>query len=227
MRINRIFNSINGEITSLFQGSISTFIRLQGCNLRCSYCDTKYAQNFKEGREMSIDDIIHEVYRIGCKNITITGGEPLLQKIELYELIGYLLNHGYKITLETNGSFSFERYVKYTNKWENLSIVADYKIADSSEMNNNLFSQLWSTDWIKFVILTKQDFIHSIEVRKKLKGNGCKAKFAYSPVFRGPKYSGSSSTILNPNTLLEWLKEYNLYDSYINIQLHKLINLKE
>lgn len=230
MIINSIFNSINGEITSLFQGSLSTFIRLQGCNLKCSYCDTQYAWESKEGKEMSIDEIIKEIEKLKCKNITITGGEPLLQKDELSKLTLKLLYKRYRITVETNGSQYLNRRNFLLGNWDNQSLVVDYKLPSSkqeSKMSYSLFSELEERDWVKFVILDRQDFIYSVNVRKKLEKGGCKARFAYSPVFTNAIYSQPLATRLNPNILLDWLKEYDLYDSCINLQLHKLINLKE
>ncbi|MEM1582972.1 MAG: 7-carboxy-7-deazaguanine synthase QueE, partial [Candidatus Bathyarchaeia archaeon] len=88
MKISEIFFSIEGEGIEI--GRPEVFVRLSGCNLRCSWCDTKYA--LKNGKEMSIEEIIQEIGKYPCKNISITGGEPLLQRKELLELVKRLKN---------------------------------------------------------------------------------------------------------------------------------------
>ncbi|MGD2080284.1 MAG: 7-carboxy-7-deazaguanine synthase QueE, partial [Nitrospirota bacterium] len=99
MKVCEIFTSIQGE--SSYMGMPCTFIRLSGCNLSCSYCDTEYAM--KPGVELSEDEIISEISLIGVNLVEITGGEPLLQKGTL-RLIERLINEGYKVLVETNGS---------------------------------------------------------------------------------------------------------------------------
>lgn len=99
LKVNEIFYSLDGEGERA--GYPSIFIRLTGCNLRCNYCDTKYA--FDEGEEKSILEIEDIVNKFGCKNITLTGGEPLLQK-DVMTLIHSLYSKGYEIAIETNGS---------------------------------------------------------------------------------------------------------------------------
>ena len=103
MKVCEIFTSIQGE--SSYSGIPCTFIRMTGCNLRCSYCDTKYAYN--EGRELSEEDIIGEVKRYGISLVEITGGEPLLQE-EVFHLIKKLLDEDYKVLIETNGSMNIK-----------------------------------------------------------------------------------------------------------------------
>ena len=100
MKISEIFYSIEGEGIEI--GRPEIFIRLAGCNLRCVWCDTKYA--WENGKKMSIEEIIKEVKKYACKRISITGGEPLLQKEELLELIKKLKDDGYWIQINTNGT---------------------------------------------------------------------------------------------------------------------------
>src|SRR3972149_3099715 len=101
MKICEIFTSIQGE--SSYAGVPCTFIRFSGCNLRCSYCDTAYAQ--EEGMELSEDEIINELSLVGVNLVEVTGGEPLMEK-GVYHLIERLLNDGHQVLIETNGSFS-------------------------------------------------------------------------------------------------------------------------
>ena len=97
--VNEIFYSIQGE--SSYAGRPCLFIRLTGCNLRCSYCDTRYA--YDEGEEKSMHQIVDKVKKHACPLVEVTGGEPLLQKDTPY-LVNYLLDEGYEVLLETNGS---------------------------------------------------------------------------------------------------------------------------
>ena len=89
MLINEIFHSIQGEST--LSGFPFIFIRFQGCNLRCRYCDTKGSLDTSSGKEMSISEILSEINKYKCKNVLVTGGEPLQQKVELIELLNILL----------------------------------------------------------------------------------------------------------------------------------------
>jgi len=100
MKINEIFFSIQGE--GLNSGKASIFLRLQGCNCRCKWCDTRYTWKIKDGKEMSVKKIIKEIQKYPVKRLTITGGEPMLQQEELDKLIHNL--HDYEIEIETNGT---------------------------------------------------------------------------------------------------------------------------
>jgi len=100
MKISEIFYSIEGEGIEI--GRPEVFIRLSGCNLRCTWCDTKYA--LENGKEMSLEEIIQEVGKYPCKSVSITGGEPLLQRKELLELVRQLKGLGYWVQINTNGT---------------------------------------------------------------------------------------------------------------------------
>ncbi|MCX8011618.1 MAG: 7-carboxy-7-deazaguanine synthase QueE, partial [Desulfobacterota bacterium] len=102
--VNEIFFSIQGE--SSYAGWPCIFVRLTGCNLRCSYCDTPYA--YDEGNPMTIAEILEEIKKIPCNLIEITGGEPLIQE-ETPSLINTLIENEYKVLLETNGSMDIGR----------------------------------------------------------------------------------------------------------------------
>ncbi len=112
LMVNEIFHSIQGESTRA--GFRSIFIRVTGCNLNCSFCDTDYAKN--GGNILSINDILNEVKKIGKVNhITLTGGEPLLQA-ESLTLMKELINMDYSINLETNGSINVKNVPDKTKK---------------------------------------------------------------------------------------------------------------
>lgn len=210
MRINEIFRSIDGECNHWGQGSWSTFIRTQGCNLKCSYCDTPQAQTGWEGERLVIPQIIDKVEELGVEKVTITGGEPLYQQDTIY-LVKQLYRLGYKISIETNGSQPIEKYVGLAN------IVMDYKLPSSGQerfMELDNFWLLKSTDYIKFVIGNVEDYERAKEIvtnRKK-----CLAKMAFSPTIPG----------CDPKALMEMMEKDKLFDVQVNIQIHKLVGAK-
>src|SRR5437870_13233876 len=104
LTINAIFDSIQGESTRA--GELCVFVRLTACDLRCSWCDTEYA--FHEGRKMSVDEVVAEVDKHGCRLVEITGGEPLLQE-DVYPLMERLLAAGRRVMLETGGHRSIAK----------------------------------------------------------------------------------------------------------------------
>jgi 7-carboxy-7-deazaguanine synthase len=188
---------------------MTTFLRLAQCNLKCKWCDTKYAQKRSSGTNWSIDEIANAIVKIGCKNITITGGEPLLQEKNLKDLVDHLdESYNFFVCIETNGSILIPR-------WDSASWIADWKLP-SSGMSNKMkldnFKNLKYMDFIKFVIADKTDFDVYLSVRNELDGI-CSAKFALSPI----------KELLDPATLIEWCKHYQQQDVVISIQLHKLI----
>jgi 7-carboxy-7-deazaguanine synthase len=214
MRVFSVFKSINGECSSQFQGSLCTFIRLAGCNLNCSYCDTPYAQLSESGIEMSIPKIMSEVYKLQCKNVVITGGEPLLQK-EIYGLIECLKEKNRKISIETNGSL-------FMPAIDGVSWVADWKCKSSGMekfMNIENFVNLSCLDIVKFVIADREDFddaLHTIERLDKLYGElFVLPRFAFSPIDR--KMSAQ---------IIEWMKENKTLcqiGAIFSLQIHKVI----
>ena len=118
LKINEIFYSIQGESTKA--GLPCVFVRLTGCNLRCTYCDTEYA--FYEGEELSIDEILARIAGYGCRLVEITGGEPLMQS-ESLQLMEKLCTLGYEVMLETGGSLPID---KVNNR---VKIILDFTFA--------------------------------------------------------------------------------------------------
>ena len=108
MKVIELFLSVNGE--GLKSGELATFVRFAGCNLRCPYCDTKYSYENPKYIEMSIDEIISKIESFKAYNVTLTGGEPLIQK-DIDILIKKLSDKGYRVELETNGSVDISKYV--------------------------------------------------------------------------------------------------------------------
>ena len=156
MIVNEIFLSIQGEGKEI--GLPTVFVRLTGCNLRCSWCDTKYA--FTEGKEMKIQDIMEEVERYGIKRVCLTGGEPLLQEGSRI-LMKELLDKGYHIVLETNGSLPIDAVD------ERVLISMDWKTPSSREQDKMLESNLKylkKKDQLKFVIADEGDYRYALHI---------------------------------------------------------------
>jgi len=215
MRINEIFTSINGEVCASGQGSITTFVRFQGCNLRCPYCDTPEAQSVRyegitEGMEMSADEVLA---CIPTYRVTITGGEPLFQPVALSELIGTLDPHNHEITIETNGTFPISPVLRNCRQ---LNWVVDYKLCPILPAGHSfVYSYLKTTDWIKIPIRDHADYIKAVHVHRKL-SEFTIARFAFSPIHGE----------LNPGVLFGWMQNDGLTDVSVNVQLHKYIHLK-
>lgn len=214
-----IFLSIDGEINSCGQGGMTIFIRLAGCNLNCNYCDTLYAHDQSSGKVMSIREVLNEIGEWpAIKKITITGGEPLLQKSAVKVLLKYLEEADYKTTIETNGSIILNEPFP-----RNVSFVVDFKLP-SSEMSGymkfNAFTPLKEGDYVKFVIEDELDFREAcgvIVTLKKLSKTPTKIGFAFSPM------AGK----LEPNQLYQWMMKEQIPNSFLNVQLHKILGLKE
>ena len=157
--INEIFYSIQGETSR--SGIPTTFVRLTGCPLRCSYCDTKYA--FKEGIKKSFDEILIEINQNKTKYITITGGEPLAQK-NILLFMKELCDLEYSVSIETSNAYTIEEIDS------RVSVILDIKTPASNEADKNLvknYSHLKAFDEIKFVICNLSDFNWSKEYIEK------------------------------------------------------------
>ncbi len=203
MKINEIFKSIQGESSSA--GIPTIFIRLTGCNLRCKWCDTKYA--YEEGVDLTVDEVIDRVNALGLSLVQITGGEPMLQG-DVYRLMDSLLDNGYNVSLETNGSIDLSKVDKRVIK------IVDIKCPGSGEsdrMDFRNFNYLTKSDEIKFVIKDRDDYNWAKEIIERFNLSE-KCNILFSPVFGE----------IEPRELAEWLLEDNLNVRF-QIQLHKLI----
>ena len=208
LRVNEVFYSIQGE--SSYAGRPCVFVRLTGCNLRCSYCDTKYA--YEEGIELEIGEIIDRVAFYQCPLVEVTGGEPLMQK-ETPALIRRFLDEGYEVLLETNGSQDISQVDGRCVK------IVDIKCPSSGETDENDFenlNRLADKDEIKFVIGDKEDYEYAKKMLDLLGSDPLTVKAVhFSPAFGK----------LDPKTLAEWILEDNL-DVRLHLQLHKYIEVK-
>ena len=203
MKVCEIFTSIQGE--SSYAGMPCTFIRLPGCNLRCSYCDTSYA--YDEGRELTEGEILSEVRSAGINLVEVTGGEPLLQN-DVQHLIKKLLDSGYTVLVETNGSQSIKEIDK------RAILVLDIKTPGSGMSGEMDFSNLdfvRISDEIKFVITDRADYEWSKEIIQRYKLTQ-KCNLLFSPAFG----------VLPPENLARWMIDDRL-KIRLNLQLHKYI----
>lgn len=203
LRITEIFYSIQGESSTT--GLPTIFIRLTGCPLRCQYCDTAYA--FQGGKVISIDDIIGDIAKYSCKNICVTGGEPLAQP-NCTLLITKLCDLGYNVSIETSGAMNIANLDKRTH------IVMDLKTPDSLEESKNKYTNiqhLKTSDEIKFVICSRNDYDWS-----------CKIINEYSLNTTANILFSASWQQLNPRELADWILEDNI-DVRFQLQLHKIL----
>ena len=162
LKVNTIYPAFMGEVNTHGIGVSCTFLRLAGCNLRCYYktkgtlCDTPEALEMKGGKDMSVSEIVYQVKCLGRKVVCLTGGEPLMQDVK--ELLTELINNGYYVVIETNGSKSIAPY----RHIRNVSFVVDVKSASSGESERMLeenYALLNEKDFLKFVADTKVDVI--------------------------------------------------------------------
>jgi len=150
LRLNEIFHSIQGE--SSRAGEPCVFVRMTGCGLRCTYCDTEYA--FFEGEDVSIEEVVEKVESYGCKLVELTGGEPLEQE-GVYVLMDELLAKGYDLMIETGGHVDISRVDTRVKR------IVDLKTPSSGMMKRNLYSNiehLTRHDEVKFVIGSREDY---------------------------------------------------------------------
>jgi len=205
LKINEIYVSIQGE--SSFSGFPCLFIRLSGCNLNCSYCDTRYARD--SYFEKSIEDLISIVSNFGQRIVEITGGEPLIQE-ETPLLVNGLLNNGFIVLVETNGSLDINKIDPRAHR------IIDIKCPSSGEAHMNRWENLYvlsTGDELKFVMQDRCDYEFAKDVLLKYEHViGTKVPVHFSPVLDR----------LEPKLLANWIIEDKLFVR-LNLQLHKLI----
>ncbi len=215
LRINEIFHSIQGESTRA--GEPCIFIRLAGCHLRCSWCDTEYA--FREGTRRRIDAILEEVLRIDCPLVELTGGEPLLQK-SVHDLERRLLDAGRQVLIETSGACDIGLCDPRT------VVIMDLKGPSSGEGHRNLESNLEALrphHEVKFVIGDRADYEWARDMMRSERLATRTAAVLFSPVFpqaKGLEIAGAPG--VDPRLLAEWILEDSL-PVRMQLQLHKFI----
>jgi len=213
--VNELFKSIQGEST--WAGLPCAFIRLSGCPLRCTYCDTSYA--FSSGERIQLQDILLQVHEIGTKLVEITGGEPLLQP-NVHKLADRLLEDGYTVLLETCG----ERDISVCDS--RICRIVDIKTPNSGAAGSFLesnYDALEQNDEVKFVILNREDFDWSIEmVRSHSLLTHVKAVH-FSPVMAQDENDAiDGCSALDPVQLSNWILECK-EPVRMHLQMHKYI----
>jgi 7-carboxy-7-deazaguanine synthase len=218
MQITEIYKSIQGESTHA--GLPCVFVRLTGCNLRCSWCDSEYT--FTGGHRMTVEEVLGEVERLSPSGLVeITGGEPMLQEREVVPLMQRLLDDGYTVLLETSGERPLERVPKGVIK------IVDVKCPNSGEPDSfdmrNL-EALDSGDEVKFVLSDRadyefaRDFVARHELARRVNA------VLFSPAFSKDSSGAraSSHCLLDPRELAEWMLADNV-PARLGLQIHKFI----
>lgn len=221
MLISEIFSSIDGE--GVRAGYLATFIRTIGCPLRCSYCDTKYAfQPDKNTKDMTIEEIVNTCKELGNFRITLTGGEPLIQK-DVNELLEALLKNHFEVNIETSGSVIFDmnnasELINESYQKGLLFFTYDYKCPTSGmtdKMKPEIFENLRNCDIVKFVVGNKEDLNCMKKVVEDLENKYIYTQPMYyvSPVFGN----------IEPAEIVNYLKDNNLQYVRLQLQIHKII----
>jgi 7-carboxy-7-deazaguanine synthase len=219
MQITEIYKSVQGEST--YAGLPCVFVRLTGCNLRCTWCDSEYT--FQGGRRMIVEEALEEVLHLspGGGLVEITGGEPMLQEREVVPLMQKLIEHGYKVLLETSGERPLERVPHAVIK------IVDVKCPDSGEGNTfrieNL-AVLTPHDELKFVLSSRIDYEFARDFVSRHRLAESVNAVLFSPAFRKDASGArdSSHCLLDPRQLAEWMLSDDV-PARLGLQLHKFI----
>lgn len=226
LNVHAIFDSIDGEENGFGgAGELTTFIRLKGCNLLCSFCDTKYAQQAAPVNMMTIDEIVQQVH---FPKVTITGGEPLLQQGDVEELCNRLIFERHcNVSVETNGSIRPEYFT------EGLRYVVDFKLPSSGvmeTMKSIVFASLRYIDVIKFVISDEEDYRYAKMVIQA--HPSWEPKKVMSPTLGCLKYRyGLDGAPMEPTAYFDmsWPRQLaemmirDRVDAQYSLQLHKIL----
>ena len=203
LKIYEIFHSLQGETSRI--GLPTAFVRLSGCPMRCTYCDTAYA--FSGGGNMQIADILAKVAEFGTKYVTVTGGEPLAQK-ECYVLLQALCDAGYSVSLETGGAMDIAPVDA------RVSVILDIKTPTSNEEKNMLWgniNHIKPTDEIKFVLCNRADYDWAKAKITELKLTE-KCPILFSPSYHDLSAEALAGWVLADKMLVR-----------MQIQLHKIL----
>lgn len=210
-KVVEIFESINGEGKKA--GQLALFIRFQKCNLNCSYCDTKWANSDDSPYTlMNLEELYKKVVESGIKNVTITGGEPLLQEnIEIF-LKKLAENPEINIEIETNGSINLKRFGEIKNA---PSFTMDYKLPKSNMekfMDLENFKYLKEKDTVKFVVSNIDDLERAREIIEK-----------YSLVEKCAVYISPVFGKIELSSMVDFMKKYKMNGVNMQLQIHKII----
>jgi 7-carboxy-7-deazaguanine synthase len=213
-----IYKSVQGE--SSFAGRPCIFVRLAGCNLRCTWCDSEYT--FTGGYKLSEDEVVAEIAKLlPVKLIEFTGGEPLLQERELIPLMQRLLRDGYELMIETSGERPVESVPQAVHK------IIDVKCPGSGEAGRFRMTNLASLterDEVKFVIANRDDYDYARDFIRSNALEGRAGAILLSPAFSktpSPERT-TENCLLDPRDLVEWMLADGL-NARLSLQIHKYI----
>ena len=217
MRITEIYKSIQGE--SSFTGLPCIFVRLTGCNLRCSWCDSEYT--FTGGHAMSLDEVMAEVRALApVKLVEITGGEPMLQEREVVPLMQQLISEGYTVLLETSGERPLAAVPQAVHK------IVDVKCPGSGEggtFHLENLGALTSRDEVKFVIADRVDYEFARDFTRQHSLDQRAGSVIFSPAFRKDATGrDANNALLDPRELVEWVLADGL-SVRVGLQMHKFV----
>jgi 7-carboxy-7-deazaguanine synthase len=203
MRITEIYVSVQGE--TQYAGLPCTLVRTTGCDLRCTYCDSAFA--FYGGRDMTLDDIVAEVAKLGAPLVLLTGGEPMLQK-EMPALASRLLEGGYRVMIETSGAHALDTLPA------DVVRIVDIKTPGSGESHRMYWDGLGALrprDAVKFVLTSEEDYQWAADVIRS-RGLAERTEVLLSPMHGR----------IAPEVLVGWMLRDRL-PARLNLQLHKYI----
>ncbi len=213
MRVSEIFTSLEGE--GIRQGFPCSFVRFYGCPLHCSYCDTRYACQGGEFRDMSPEAILEELLRPSCRRVTLTGGEPLCAG-GIVPFTDLLLDRGFEVNIETSGAVDYnllwsrERRLHLKDR---LIMTVDYKLPGSGmepRMVSACFTSLMPWDVLKFVVSDLEDLEVMRQVLERLR------PFCHI-------YAGAVLGRIHPRDIAGYLLEHGLNNVRLQLQLHKYV----
>jgi 7-carboxy-7-deazaguanine synthase len=205
LRVTEIFRSIQGESTHA--GRPCTFVRLTGCPMRCTWCDSEYT--FTGGEHVSIDEVLNQVRDFGCRLVEVTGGEPLAQR-EAFDLIRRLCDESYEVLIETGG------YVSTDDLDQRAKVILDVKCPASGEAERNHWPNLKrlrpELDEVKFVVADRADWDFARQVVKDYDLESCAKSILISPAWEQ----------IDLQDLANWIVESGM-DLRMQLQMHKQI----
>ncbi|MBL0386591.1 radical SAM protein [Tumebacillus sp. ITR2] len=210
MKLNELFLSIQGETASA--GLPTIFVRFTGCNLRCTYCDTKYS--YFEGDSITPEQVMEQVRALKVKRVCLTGGEPLIQpRQEMQHLLDMLGAEGYEVSIETDGSIDISKY----NLHEKQRFIVDMKVPSSGMSEKmhweNLRHIIPTRDEVKFVVGDRADYEWCVNLIREYELDPAKGyQLLFSPIFRQ----------IDLEQLVNWILEDEL-DARFQVQLHKIV----
>jgi 7-carboxy-7-deazaguanine synthase len=219
MHLIELYKSVQGE--SSFAGLPCIFVRLAGCNLRCTWCDSEYT--FSGGKPFTEDEVVAQIEALApCRLVEFTGGEPMLQARELLPLMQRLLNEGYTLMIETSGERPLVDVPKAVHKIVDVKCPGAGSAANSFRMEN--LNALTSGDEVKFVISDRNDYEFAREFIREHALEKKAGQILLSPAFQkmpSPQRTADNMA-LDPRKLVDWMLEDGV-PARLSLQIHKFI----